>query len=160
MAKHKSKGGNRRTGNKKSGGRSPGGRRPGGEHRPLRVGELIRKELVDIFASGAIHDPGVQDATITVTEVRPSQDLGSAEVFVAPLGGDHVEEMMAGLVRSGGLIRSLLAKRLTIRHVPSLQFRLDTSFQAAERIDELLASPKVARDLESGDEDPEPDEER
>ncbi len=154
MAKHKGKGsGNRRSSGRKSGGRSAGLGRGGGEHRPLRVGEMIRKELVDIFASGAIHDPAVQDAIITVTEVRPSKDLSHAVVFIAPLGGGEVEPLMAGLARCGGLIRSLLARRITLRHVPALDFKLDTSFETADRIGEILASPKVARDLEQNSDD-------
>lgn len=147
MAKHKSKGSGNRKGRRPSGGAAARARRAGADHRPLRVGEMIRKELVDIFASGAIHDPGVQNATITVTEVRPAHDLSNAVVYVMPFGGDEVDAMMEGLQRSGGLIRSLLASRISMRHVPGLQFKLDTSFQAADRIDALLASPNVARDL-------------
>jgi ribosome-binding factor A len=115
--------------------------------RQLKVGEMIRHALAEIFSRGEINDEVLERHSITVPEVRMSPDLKLATVFVLPLGGGEAEATVAHLEKHKRYLRGLLAKRVSMKFVPELRFKVDTSFQASARIDELLASPKVARDL-------------
>jgi ribosome-binding factor A len=117
--------------------------------RQLKVGELIRHALADIFARGEIIDDVLSRHSLTVPEVRMSPDLKLATVYVLTLGGGETEEAVTHLDKHKRYLRGLLAKRVSIKFMPELRFRADTSFAASARIDELLASPKVARDLDS-----------
>jgi ribosome-binding factor A len=117
--------------------------------RQLKVGELIRHALADIFARGEIIDDVLSRHSLTVPEVRMSPDLKLATVYVLTLGGGETQEAVTHLDKHKRYLRGLLAKRVSIKFMPELRFRADTSFAASARIDELLASPKVARDLDS-----------
>ena len=128
--------------------RSP---RPSGQ-RPLRVGEELRHALADILARGDIRDPDVAGTPITVTEVRVSPDLRNATAFVLPLGGQHAPEVLAGLTRCAPYLRSQLARAVRLKFVPTIGFKLDTSFDRASQIEEVLRRPEVAVDLQ-----PDPD---
>ncbi|HEY0522499.1 MAG TPA: 30S ribosome-binding factor RbfA [Stellaceae bacterium] len=119
--------------------------------RQLRVGEELRHALARILERHELRDPGLQDATITVTEVRISPDLRNATAYVMPLGGAHVPDILAGLRRSAGYLRSAVVREVNLRHAPALSFAIDTSFEHASRIDALLHRPEVQRDL---DQDP------
>ena len=122
--------------------------------RQLRVGEEVRHGLARILARGELHDPALAQTTITVTEARMSPDLKHATVFVMPLAGAHAPEVIAGLKRSATFLRGLLAREVTLRFAPTLAFLLDTSFEHANRISELLHRPEVKRDVaQSEDED-------
>ena len=123
--------------------------------RQLRVGEEVRHGLARILARGELHDPALAQATVTVTEARMSPDLKHATVFVMPLAGAHAPEVLAGLRRSAAYLRGLLAREVTLRFAPSLAFLLDTSFEHANRISELLHRPEVQRDVERPAEKPE-----
>jgi ribosome-binding factor A len=116
--------------------------------RQLRVGEELRHALARILERRELHDPALQDATITVTEVRISPDLRNATAYVMPLGGAHVPDILAGLRRSAGYLRSAVVREVNLRHAPTLSFAVDTSFDHASRIDALLHRPEVQRDLE------------
>lgn len=116
--------------------------------RQLKVGEMIRHALAEIFARGAIADDVLNRHSLTVPEVRMSPDLKLATVYVRTLGGGEAEEAVAHLDKHKRYLRGLLAKRISVKFMPELRFKVDTSFEAASRIDELLASPKVARDLD------------
>ena len=116
--------------------------------RQLKVGELIRHALADIFARGEIIDDVLNRHSLTVPEVRMSPDLKHATVYVLTLGGGEVEEAVAHLDKHKRYLRGLLAKRVNMKFMPELRFKVDTSFAASARIEELLASPKVARDLD------------
>lgn len=116
--------------------------------RQLRVGEELRHALARLFERGALHDPALGGATITVTEVRMSPDLKRATAFVMPLGGAHARDVIAGLARSAGYLRREIAKAVPLRFTPELDFALDTSFDHASRIDALLHRPDVERDLD------------
>jgi len=116
--------------------------------RQLKVGELIRHALAEIFSRGDVSDEVLDRHSLTVSEVRMSPDLKLATVFVLPLGGSEAEEAVAHLDKHKRYLRGLVAKRISMKFVPELRFKVDTSFEASARIDELLASPKVARDLE------------
>jgi ribosome-binding factor A len=120
----------------------------GPTQRQLRVGEELRHLLAGILARHELRDPALHDATITVTEVRISPDLKSATVFVMPLGGAHVPEVLAALQRGAGFMRGLIAREMDLRFVPTLRFVADTTFDHASRIDALLHRPDIERDIE------------
>ncbi|HXG78395.1 MAG TPA: 30S ribosome-binding factor RbfA [Methyloceanibacter sp.] len=116
--------------------------------RQLKVGETIRHALAEIFARGEIDDEILQRHSLTVSEVRMSADLRLATVYVLPLGGSEAEEAVAHLEQHKRYLRGLLAKRVSLKFMPELRFKVDTSFETSARIDALLARPEVARDLE------------
>ena len=116
--------------------------------RPLRVGEELRHALAQLLRPGALRDPVLSDASITVTEVQVSPDLRSATAFVMPLGGGNTADIVAGLRRSAPFLRGRIARLVRLRRVPSLDFSLDDAFDNAERIAELLRSDAVERDLQ------------
>ncbi len=116
--------------------------------RQLKVGEMIRHALADIFFRGEIVDEVLGRHSITVPEVRMSPDLKLATVYVLTLGGSEADEAVAHLEKHKRYLRGLLAKRVSMKFMPELRFKVDTSFEKSARIDELLASPKVARDLD------------
>ena len=115
--------------------------------RQLRVGELIRHALAEILQRGEIHDPAFDGVVVSVPEVRMAPDLKRATVFVMPLGGKDSEAIVAALERNRRFLRGEVARRVALRYSPDLVFRLDPSFDEAERIDRLLRSPAVSRDL-------------
>ena len=131
-----------------------GGSRPPSQ-RQLRVGEELRHVLAELLRPGELRDPALHDANITVTEVRLSPDLRNATAFVMPLGGANAEEVMAGLRRSVPFLKNQVARRVELRYVPNITFALDSAFDSAARISEILASPAVERDLhpDLGDDD-------
>jgi ribosome-binding factor A len=115
--------------------------------RQLRVGELIRHTLAEILQHGAVHDPALEGVVVTVPEVRLTPDLRVATVFVMPLGGKNADTIVAAFDRNKRFLRGEIAHRIDLRHAPELVFRLDTSFDEGDRIDALLRSPAVSRDL-------------
>jgi ribosome-binding factor A len=131
--------------------------RAGQSHRLLRVGEALRHALSDILMRGDLRDPALEGASVTVTEVRPSADLRHATVYIMPLGGKDTDEVLDGLARSAGYLSSQAAQRVRMKFFPKFIFRLDPSFDTADRIEKLLRDPRVARDLEH--EQTPPDEE-
>jgi ribosome-binding factor A len=120
--------------------------------RQLRVGEELRHALARILQRGELRDPALLDVAVTVTEVRLSPDLKNATAYVMPLGGRHRDEVIAGLTRSAGYLRGQIAREVPLRFTPGLAFALDTSFDHAHRINELLHRPEVERDLAAPDE--------
>jgi ribosome-binding factor A len=116
--------------------------------RQLKVGELIRHALAEIFARGEIADDVLNRHSLTVPEVRMSPDLKLATAFVLTLGGSEAQEAVDHLNQHKRYLRGLLAKRVNLKFMPELRFKVDTSFASSARIDELLARPEVARDLD------------
>jgi len=116
--------------------------------RQLKVGELIRHALAEIFARGEIVDEVLNQFSLTVSEVRMTPDLKLATVFVLPLGGEGAEDAVKHLDQHKRFLRGELAIRVSLKFMPEIRFKIDTSFASSKRIDELLASPKVARDLD------------
>jgi ribosome-binding factor A len=116
--------------------------------RQLRVGELIRHALADVLARGEVHDPAVEASTIAVTEVAVSPDLKLATCYVVPLGEANIAPAVEALERNRKFIRGAVTKRIDLKFSPELRFRTDTSFETGERIDALLRSPAVRRDLD------------
>lgn len=116
--------------------------------RQLRVGELIRQALSELLSRGDIHDEILEATTVTVPEVRVSPDLRNATVFVMPLGGRDAASVIAALRRHDRFIRGVVARSINLKYAPDLSFRLDETFDEADRISQLLASPHVRRDTE------------
>ena len=116
--------------------------------RQLRVGETMRKALSEFFLRHEIVDPDLSGAVMTVSEVRMSPDLKNATVFLLPLGGENQERVTAALDRHKRYVRGELARLVSLRYMPDLTFELDPTFDRAGRMDELLRSPEVARDIE------------
>jgi ribosome-binding factor A len=116
--------------------------------RTLRVGELVRHVLAELLTRGAVHDPILEGRMITVPEVRMSPDLKLATVYVMPLGGRDAADVVAALDRNKRFLRGEVARRVDLRSAPDLRFRLDDRFDEAARIDRLLQSPEVRRDLD------------
>jgi ribosome-binding factor A len=115
--------------------------------RALRVGELVRHVLAAFFMRDEVEDPALAGVTITVPEVRVSADLRHATVFVMPLGGAHAPEVAAALNRHQRFIRGAISGDLDLKFIPDLKFEVDPSFAEADRIEALLKSERVARDL-------------
>jgi ribosome-binding factor A len=123
----------------------------GPSQRQLRAGELVRHALVEIFQREDLRDPALHGVSMTVTEVRMSPDLKQATVFASPLGAsidkEKHPEIFKALAHAAPHLRHLLGQKIDMKFTPALVFRSDESFAEARRIDELLASPAVARDL-------------
>jgi len=120
----------------------------GPSQRQLRAGEVIRHALVEIMQRETMHDRALAGVSVTVSEVRASPDLKQATVFCTPLGGENRDEVVAALNKIAPHLRGLLGKKIELKFTPALVFRSDESFSEAEKIDTLLASPDVARDLD------------
>ncbi|TCT11985.1 ribosome-binding factor A [Tepidamorphus gemmatus] len=126
----------------------------GPSQRQLRVGEMLRHALAEILQRGDVADPMLEAVAVTVPEVRVSPDLKHATVYVMPLGGRHVGEVVAALDRHARYLRGQLARKVTLKFMPDLRFEIDRTFDAADHVDRLLRTPEVVRDLrpqENGD---------
>jgi ribosome-binding factor A len=123
----------------------------GGSQRQLRVGEIIRHALAEMLTRGDVHDPVIEGHLITVPEVRMTPDLRLATVYVMPLGGRDAQEVVAALDRNKKFLRGEIARRVNLKFAPDLRFRIDERFDEAERIEKLLRTPAVRRDLDKTD---------
>ena len=106
--------------------------------RQLRVGEMIKQSLSMIFIRNEAKVPNLETKTITVTEVRMSQDLKIAKAYVLPLGGKDAEEVINNLKKYSFLIRKILSQKVIMKLLPKLLFRKDESFEYAEKIENLI----------------------
>jgi len=127
----------------------------GPTQRSLRVGELVRHALAAMFARGDVEDDALHGTVITVPEVRMSPDLKIANAYIMPLGGQHAEEIVAALNRHAKYVRGRVAPQINMKFAPEVRFHVDATFEEAGRIDRLLRSQKVQRDL-ADDEDDQP----
>jgi len=121
----------------------------GPSQRMLRVGELVRHALAEVLQRGDHIDPVLAGHIITVPEVRMSPDLKIATCYVMPLGGKDITPVIKALADNARRLRSEVARRVELKSVPELRFRKDTSFDEGARMDALLRSPQVQRDLDS-----------
>jgi ribosome-binding factor A len=119
----------------------------GPTQRSLRAGEVVRHALAEILARGEIHDPVIAAHLITVAEVRMSPDLRMATVYILPLGGHDAAVVLAALERNKRYLRGEIARRVNLKFAPDIRFRIDQRFDEAERVERLLRSPQVKRDL-------------
>jgi ribosome-binding factor A len=125
----------------------------GPSQRQLRVGEMLRHALSEILRETEIRDPDLIGVSVTVTQVKPSPDMRHATVFVEPLGGKNAQSIVSALNRNKAFLRGEMGHRIELKFTPDLRFVEDTSFAEAERIERILLSEKVARDLKTQDED-------
>jgi ribosome-binding factor A len=125
---------------------SPTGKGP--SQRMLRVGEMVRHKLSELLIRGEIHDDVLASHVVSITEVRISPDLKLATAYVMPLGGKDTETVLAALEKHKKFIRAEIAHTLDLRYAPDIRFREDETFDEVSRIDELLHSEKVRRDVE------------
>src|SRR5215207_581800 len=115
--------------------------------RALRAGELVRHAVAEIFSRGDVHDPVLEGHLVTVPEVRMSPDLRMATIYVMPLGGRDIKDVIEALDRNKRYLRGEIAHRVNLKFAPELRFRVDERFDEAERIEKLLRTPAVQRDL-------------
>jgi ribosome-binding factor A len=125
----------------------------GPSQRGLRVGELIRHAVAEMLARGDVHDPVLEGHLITVPEVRMSPDLRLATIYVMPLGGKDAKDVIEALDRNKRYLRGEISHRVNLKFAPDLRFRIDERFDEAERIQKLLQTPKVRRDLQDEDDE-------
>ncbi len=110
--------------------------------RQLRVGELVKQNLGELFIRNEAKIPTINSKLITVTEVRMTPDLKTARVYVIPLGGVETKETVKILTEYAHLVRKALSKRLDIKFLPKLTFVEDNSFEYAEKIERLIKENK------------------
>jgi ribosome-binding factor A len=121
---------------------------PGISQRQLRVGELVRHTLAEMLMRGDISDPVIEGHLVTIPEVRMTADLRLATIYVITLGGRDAAEVVSAFERNKRFLRAEIAQRINLKFAPDIRFRVDESFSEAERIDKLLRSPAVKRDLD------------
>ena len=127
----------------------------GPSQRALRAGEVIRHAIAEILSRGEVHDPVIQGHVITVPEVRMSPDLKLATIYVMPLGGRDAKAVVEALERNKKYLRGEIAHRVNLKFAPDIRFHADERFDEAERIEKLLRTPAVQRDLAPGESDEE-----
>ena len=111
--------------------------------RQLRVGELVKQSLGDIFIKNETKISSFNSRFITVTEVRMTPDLKTARVYVIPLGGIDMKEIVGVLTDNAHLVRRALSKKLSLKFLPKLNFIEDKSFEYAEKIERLITVTEV-----------------
>lgn len=121
--------------------------------RQLRVGELVRHALAEMLTRGDVHDPVIQSHLITVPEVRMTADLRLATIYIVPLGGRDAQAVLAALERNKRFLRGEIARHINLKFAPEIRFRIDERFDEAERIEKLLRTPAVQRDLDDKTDD-------
>ena len=117
--------------------------------RQLRVGELVRHALAELLARGEVHDPVIEGHLITVPEVKMTADLRLATIYVMPLGGRDADAVVAALERNKRYLRGEIARHVNLKFAPEIRFRIDERFEEVERIEKLLRTPAVRRDLDA-----------
>jgi ribosome-binding factor A len=128
--------------------------RSGPSQRQLRVSEQVRHALSDVIQRGEIRDEVIEGAVISVSEVRMSSDLKIATAFISALGNQEPQTIIKALAKNAKFIRGRVSGSLRqMKFMPEFRFLLDTSYDNMARIDELLRSPEVARDLDDKQEE-------
>ena len=126
---------------------------PGPSQRQQRVAELVRHALAEVLGRGDIQDPVLNQHVVTIPEVRMSPDLKLATAFVMPLGGRDERPVLEALNRNRKALRAEVAHRVNLKFAPDLRFLRDETFDEASRIDALLRSDRVQRDLNKPSDD-------
>ncbi len=119
----------------------------GPSQRQLRIGELIRKALAEIFIRIDIQDADLTNTVITVAEVKVSPDAKKATAYIFPLGGNNQETVVNALNKHVKFIRGEVSRKVSLKYMPQINFEIDNSFDNLEHIDSILRSDKVAKDL-------------
>ena len=128
----------------------------GPSQRQQRVAELVRHALAEVLSRGDIQDPVLTSHVVTVPEVRMSPDLRLATAYVMPLGGRDEKPVLQALDRHRKVLRQEVARRVNLKFAPDLRFLRDETFDEASRIDALLRSERVRRDVAQGSDEEEP----
>jgi len=123
----------------------------GPSQRQLRVGELIRHAIAEMLSRGEVHDPVIEEHMITIPEVAMTPDLRLATIYVMPLGGRDAKPVIEALERNKKFLRGEIARRINLKFAPDIRFRFDERFDEAERIEKILRTPQVQRDLAAKD---------
>src|SRR5260221_11151895 len=123
----------------------------GPSQRQLRAGELIRHALAGIFLRGETGDPELERLEASVHEVQMSPDLKIATAYVRTLIAGKDQALLEALNRNKKYIRGLVAPKVGMKFMPEIRYRVDTALDYARKIDEILRSPEVARDLKKDD---------
>lgn len=116
--------------------------------RQLKLGEMIRHALSEIFLRVEIRDDDLTGIILTVSEVRVSPDARKAMAYISPLAVEDRESVIEALTRHRKFLRGELSRRVHLKYVPDIHFQLDPVFEQAESIDKLLKSDKVSQDLQ------------
>ena len=127
--------------------------RGGPSQRQLRVGEMLRHALAEILGRNEIRDPDLDGVSVTITQVKPSPDMRYATVYCEPLGGENAKAIVAALNKHKGFLRGEMGHRIAIKFTPELRFVEDESFAEALKIETILKSERVSRDLSSSSDD-------
>jgi ribosome-binding factor A len=125
----------------------------GPSQRQLRVGEMLRHALADVLRRGDLRDPDLTGVSVTITQVKPSADMRYATIYCEPLGGKNAKSIVAALNRNKGYLRGEMGQLIALKFTPELRFIEDESFAEAQKIENLLKSPVVRRDLSPPDND-------
>ena len=125
----------------------------GPSQRQLRVGEMLRHALAEILRRSDVRDADLDGVSVTITQVKPSPDMRYATVYCAPLGGENADAVIAALNRNKGFLRGQMGHMISTKFTPDLRFVEDHSFAEAEKIENLLKSPEVQRDLVPSEDD-------
>jgi ribosome-binding factor A len=125
----------------------------GPSQRQLRVGEALRHAIAQILGRNEIRDPDLEGVSVTITQVMPSADMRYATVYCEPLGGLKAKEVIAALNRHKGFVRGEMGHLIETKFTPELRFIEDDSFAEAQKIETILKSERVSRDLGEPEED-------
>lgn len=129
-------------------------RNQGPTQRQLRVGEMLRHALAEVLRRDEIRDPDLMGVSVTITQVKPSPDMRHATVFCEPLGGKNAKEVIVALNKHKGFLRGEMGRQIALKFTPDLRFVEDESFAEAQKIETILKSQRVQRDLKAeGDDD-------
>jgi ribosome-binding factor A len=123
----------------------------GPSQRQQRVAELIRHALAEVLSRGDVQDPVLTNHIVTVPEVRMSPDLKLATAYIMPLGGGDEGPVLDALERNKKVLRTEVARRVNLKFAPDLRFRRDETFDEAARIDAILRTERVRRDVEGAE---------
>ena len=121
----------------------------GPSQRQLRVGELVRRTLAEVFSRNQIYDETLSGVSITVGEVSMSADLKIAHVFVSPLGGNKSKEVVEALNNNKVEIRKIVTKNVKLKFSPELKFLLDTTFDNMDAMRTLFDKEEIKRDTQN-----------
>ncbi len=119
----------------------------------LRVAELVRHACAEVLSRGEINDPVLETHVVTVPRVKMSPDLKLATLYVMPLGGKDAKDVIKALDRHRAFLRGEIARKINLKFAPDVRFKVDDSFDNAAKIDALLNSDKVRRDLDAASEE-------
>ena len=110
--------------------------------RQYRVGEIVKKALVEIFERVEIRDPALSGTSITISQVEVGPDLKLARVYIMPLGGRNKKKVLEGLERATVFLRKNVAERVALKYTPRLVFKVDNAFDSSQHIDKIFRSPE------------------